>query len=101
LRPLTTRESDFNWTLNETEIWARPPSSNHALALGFRTVTPNFDHFEIVQDDRRTVTKSAMFMWQLHDGVNKLQVRSVNAFGVGGIPSTIRVDCHVSASADN
>ena len=94
LRPVTTRESDFNWSLNETEIWAKDPSAHQALALGFRTVTPNFDHFEIVQDHSLTVTSSATFAWRLHDGINSLRITSVNALGVRGIPSAVRVEWH-------
>jgi hypothetical protein len=91
LRPQTTRESDFNWSLNETEILAGRTPSDSALSLGFRTVTPNFDHFEIVQDTSPLVTKSATFTWQLHSGTNTLEVRSVNANGIRGIPSTVSV----------
>jgi hypothetical protein len=87
----TRREEDFNWTLNQTEIWAARPAGADGLRLAFKTVTPNFEHFEIVTDGGRVVSRSLVFAWQLHPGENTLTVRSVNKFGVGGIPSTARL----------
>jgi hypothetical protein len=90
LRPQTRDRGDAYWTLNQTEILVRG-ATGPTLPLAFRTVTPNFDYYEVVVDganpSRWTTPK---FDWSLHDGVNTLSVRSVNRFGVKGIESFVR-----------
>lgn len=89
LRPQTSRREDFYWTLNQAEIHMRP-SPPGVLQLAFRTVTPNFAHYEITQDDGAIIRSPAPeFEWKLHDGSNKLCVRSVNQFGVRGAESIV------------
>jgi hypothetical protein len=91
LRPRTDRADEFYWTLNQTEIHAHPAVGDR-LRLAFRTVTPNFAHYEVVVDGE-TVTRSAApdFLWRLHPGVNTLAVRPVNQFGVRGVESSVRL----------
>jgi hypothetical protein len=89
LRPVTTDRADFYWTLNETEIFAH--RAGVGLSLMFKTVTPNFDHFEIIANGTVTTQSEPFFAWQLHDGANVLTVRSVNKFGVKGIDSSATV----------
>jgi hypothetical protein len=89
LRPQTSRADEFYWTLNQAEILARP-ESGAALPLAFRTVTPNFAHYEIAVDGQpQPPCPTPEFRWRLHGGVNTLAVRSVNQFGVRGIESSV------------
>lgn len=92
LRPRTSEVSDFYWTLNQTEILARETSLPSRISLRLRTVTPNFERFEIVVDGERRMERSEPDLdWHLHPGRNRLEVRSINAFGHRGIPSSIEV----------
>ncbi len=91
--PVTSRLDDFYWTLNQAEIHVergRPSSSPERLPLLFRTVTPNFDAFEVTIDDEPPkVSGSPLFDWRLHPGENSLTVRPLNTFGVAGIASRV------------
>jgi hypothetical protein len=89
--PHSSNREDLYWTLNQTEIWIRESSSADRLDLVLRTVTPNFDYFEIRIDDATPIHSSCeLFSWLPHDGENALSVVAVNQFGVRGIPSTIK-----------
>jgi hypothetical protein len=90
--PRTTNRDDMYWTLNLTEIWIRESSSANQLDLVLRTVTPNFDSFEIRIDDAKPIhSPSGSFAWPLHEGENSLSVVTVNKFGVRGIPSALKL----------
>jgi hypothetical protein len=92
-RPSTSREADLYWTLDETEIWVRGTSPARQPTLVFRTVTPNFDHFDVTVDGQRSMRLAGETLeWALHSGINTLSVTSVNKFGVKGIPSAIRLE---------
>ncbi len=92
VRPITHRKADFYWTLNQTEILAHKEWTEEAIPLAFRTVTPNFDYFEITLDNKQKVSSSLpVYTWKLHPGENTFQITAVNKFGVQGIPSFITV----------
>jgi hypothetical protein len=92
-RPSTDRIDDFYWTLNQTEIFIKKNADHQGkIQLAFKTVTPNFLHFEMLIDDStKTISPYSTFSWELHGGSNKLVVTSVNRFGVHGIPSYIEL----------
>lgn len=58
------------------------------LMVSLKTMTPNFKRFEARIDggDWKPVVEE--FSWDLRGGINRLKVRSVNAFGVRGPIST-------------
>ena len=92
-RPSTSREADLYWILNETEIWVRGTSPARRPTLVFRTVSPNFDHFEVTIDGQRSMRLAGETLeWALHSGTNTLSIASVNKFGVKGIPSAIGLE---------
>jgi len=92
LGPETDEIKDFYWTLNQTEIFIKKNSYSKKMPLAFKTFTPNFRQFEIWVDDLiKTVSKDPVFTWTLHSGENKLMVRSVNQYGIYGIPSFVKV----------
>jgi hypothetical protein len=90
LRRVTYDRADFYWTLNQTEVLA-DRGFDGGLKLAFDTVTPNFDHFEVLANGSLTTQSTTAFTWRLRDGVNDLTVRSVNKFGLKGIDSRLRV----------
>ena len=79
------RAVPFYWTLNETAIDLQASDSDGMLTVTLDTVTPNFDKFLISMDDGKWEAKPSSFAWKLHPGENKLQVKSVNKFGVAGV----------------
>jgi len=87
----TCRVADLYWTLNETAISLQRSASGDTLTVTFDTVTPNFDKFLVALDSGEWQPRAASFAWKLHAGENKLQVKSVNQFGVEGIESVARV----------
>jgi hypothetical protein len=90
---LQTRDSDeFCWTLNQTEIQVRSFSSVEGMAVGFKTITPNFKHFEIWENGKPSQrSDTATFQWHVTRGVNRLTVRAVNQFGVAGALSEVHL----------
>jgi hypothetical protein len=100
LRPHAADPSEAYWTQNQAEIHTAPVKDG-TVPLSFDTMTPNFAHFEVVVDGKvQDPVADGRFTWRLHDGENSLIVRPVNAFGVRGIASTLRLRAD-RASADN
>jgi hypothetical protein len=92
LRQRTRRKDDLGWTLNQTEVLVRVGSDAATVRLAFDTVTPNFDFFELTTDgDHKLRTSQGTHDWKLHTGLNTLTVRTVNKFGVPGIPSRVEL----------
>lgn len=93
LRPLSRDVRQFNWTLNQAEIYVAKRASTTdemTLEVAFRTMTPNFSHFEVLVDQGPAVEQQgSRFEWPLQPGENVLQVRPVNRFGVKGITSSV------------
>jgi hypothetical protein len=88
----TNRPRDFWPDLNTVHITASQGYGNERLFLEFETFTPNFCHFEVNTDDGGWEETDERWTWLLVPGRNCLRVRSVNAAGVGGKPSTITVN---------
>ena len=59
-------------------------SENGAISVSVRTFTPNFDRYEARIDGAEWKTTEDRFSWNVHPGMNRLQVRTVNQFGVTG-----------------
>jgi len=59
-----------------------------ALRVALKTMTPNFDRFEIRHDNGAWKESAETFAWKLHSGPNRLEARTVNKFGVIGPVST-------------
>jgi len=88
--PYTTdREGDLYWTLNQTAIYPSYGKMAGTLHLEFDTVTPNFTRYEVRLDNGEWAKCDETYDWTLRAGANKLDVRTVNAFGKPGIVSTI------------
>lgn len=101
LRPRSNRKEDLSWTLNQTEIWIEKESGADCLRLVFKTVTPNFAHFELRVDGGEAMDcTSDTYGWRLHEGENSLSVMAVNKFGIKGISSAIRLRKTVRESSE-
>ena len=89
----TNQIADFYWTLNQTEIWAKNEKrTDGKIALAFNTFTPNFRNFEIlINGFKKIKSTDPFFEWKIQPGVNRLQVRSVNQYGMPGIESWVEV----------
>jgi len=57
-----------------------------------KTLTPNFQRFEVRLDDAGWSASADAFDWRLRDGRNRLEVRTANQFGVVGPVSTATVE---------
>ena len=60
----------------------------HTLKVTLKTLTPNFKRFEIRTDGGKWKPSVDKFEWNVHTGANRLDARTVNAFGVTGAVST-------------
>jgi hypothetical protein len=49
-----------------------------------KTLTPNFKRYEARIDGSEWGTSAGEFEWDVHSGRNRLEARTVNAFGVMG-----------------
>jgi len=95
LRPVARDRSDLYWPLNDVDIRLALDTSREAptdLFVYLRTITPNFDRFEIKENNTAFVHNSSLLRWQLRSGKNTLAARSVNAAGIKGSPSLITVE---------
>jgi hypothetical protein len=87
----STRDADFEWTLNQAELHLQY-SDPGKLLVQLDTVTPNFEKFLVRIDDGEWSETPPLFIWSLHKGRNTLQVKTVNKFGLEGIPSSIALE---------
>ncbi len=88
---LTDKESELYWTLNQTYIEPKPHRAN-VLSVDLNTFTPNFKEFLVKIDNRPLKKKGSRFLWKLHSGINKIEAKAINKFGIEGIPSYICVE---------
>jgi hypothetical protein len=67
-------------------------SDKESVAVALRTLTPNFERYEMRIDSGGWKATSDAFPWPVHPGANRLQVKTVNLFGVEGPISTAQID---------
>ncbi len=80
------------WTLNLTEIYLKPVSKNPLTFKVFiKTVTPNFEAFQIQIDGDSMLERTGKIKWQLHSGQNFLKVQSKNKYGKLGPESLVEI----------
>jgi hypothetical protein len=63
-----------------------------ALRVAVKTLTPNFANYLARTDGGEWERSGDLFDWKLHGGVNRLEVKTVNRFGVEGPVSTAVVE---------
>ncbi len=62
------------------------------LKATFRTLTPNFKEYQVRRDGGEWTRSGDSLPWDLHDGANRLEARTLNQFGVTGPVSTVELD---------
>jgi hypothetical protein len=75
--------------VNQAEL--RFTSKPEGLAVSIHTNTPNFAHYRYRIDEGKWVDGEPG-TWALKKGTNTLVVKSVNTFGVEGVPSKVVLD---------
>jgi hypothetical protein len=68
-----------------------------AIEVALRTFTPNFDRFEARREGATWERCDEKFLWRLRPGQNRIEVRTVNRFGVSGPVSSATFDVARSA----
>ena len=88
----TNRWQDFNPPLNQAKLTLSETFKPGVLRVDIDTETPCFETFVIRIDDGKIVEHPASFFeWSLHEGFNRLRVRTRNTAGVPGPESDVTV----------
>ncbi len=87
----TSREADFNWSVNQTRLHPRAGDEAGVIEVDVETATPNFSHYQIRIDGGEWTQAEVLPSWSLHEGRNELEVRGVNAFGHAGRSARLKV----------
>lgn len=86
-----TAKSNWDWTLNETEVRLLATTVPGEVQVQLDTVTPGFTNYEATLDAAGPTPVESSFIWQLHGGKNRLVVQSRNETGPG-IPTVVVVE---------
>jgi len=62
------------------------------INVSLKTLTPNFKQYEIQIDAGGWKPSADNFLWSVHPGPNRLEVRTVNQFGINGPISTAEME---------
>lgn len=89
----TSNPDDLYWSLNMVRLAAKPSwgESGSRLSITLEHCTPWFDHYEARIDGGAWSSVEASFDWPMHEGANRLEVRTVNTRGRAGVVSWIEV----------
>jgi hypothetical protein len=87
---LSNRVADFYPSLNQVAVDLQQHDQD-TLTVNLDSMTPNLARYEAAIDEKAWTTARPGFKWALHDGENRLKVRTVNTFGVAGRPTALRV----------
>lgn len=83
---------DFYWTINHVEVFLSATTKAADLRVQLATVTPNFASYLVRLDEGEWKDSAADFIWTLHRGLNMLEVKPMNVFGLEGITSRIKIE---------
>jgi len=90
LRRLTPPAVDPYFPINQAAVSLAPEQDKIRVTL--QTMTPNFKRHEARIDDNAWAPTEPGFLWSIHVGSNRLELRTVNQFGVEGPASTVEVE---------
>jgi len=62
------------------------------VRVNLQTMTPNFQRYEARIDGGAWAPTEAGFLWNIHAGSNRLELRTVNRFGVTGPLSMVEIE---------
>jgi hypothetical protein len=80
---------DSYFPINQADL--RFTSTKKGLAVNILTFTPNFAHYLYRINDGEWI-EGEPDIWTLKKGINSLEVKSVNTFGIEGEPSRVVLD---------
>jgi len=83
------KRAHWEWTLNTTRIRLEATSRPGTLRVHCDTETPGFKTLEASIDGADAKSVASGFLWTLHNGKNRLQVRSCNTMDRRGPPSHV------------
>ena len=87
------KKGDMYWTLNQAEFRLLQGEKEGEIMVHLDTVTPDFKTFETRLDGQEWKGVKPVFAWQLHKGVNRLEMRARNRAGGEGIVSRVVLSC--------
>jgi hypothetical protein len=81
---------DPYFPIGQAELGLR--AEGGTIKVSLKTMTPNFKRYETRMDSGGWKWSSDLFDWRVHPGSNRLEVRTVNQFGVPGPVSTAELE---------
>jgi hypothetical protein len=89
------RVADFYPTINRVHFTATHGESPGTVEIRMISQTPNFETYEVNVNDTGWSASPAEFTWTLQpSGLNRIQMRTRNGFGMEGAPSRMEVFYH-------
>jgi hypothetical protein len=77
------KRSEFNWMLDNVNITLER-KKNVKIVFYLTSITPNFDHFEVITEDKTIKTNN---VFEPQSIFNSFQIATVNKMGIKGTPS--------------
>lgn len=91
----SNRVADFYPTINRVHVTATYGDAPGTIDIRMISQTPNFETYEVNLNGAGWSPSPANFTWTLQPaGLNRLEMRTKNAFGMEGAPSQIEVFYH-------
>jgi hypothetical protein len=87
-----TARRDWEWTLNQARYTLEPTAAPGEVRVHLETETPGFETFLAAIDGGPVRPVTTGFVWKLHPGRNRLDVRPRNTAGRDGIASRVTLD---------
>jgi hypothetical protein len=81
---------DPYFPINQAELKLAPEQDKVRITL--QTLTPNFKSYEARIDGGLWASTDASYLWSIHPGSNRVEVRTLNQFGVTGPISTVEIE---------
>jgi len=88
----TSHYRDMYWTLNQVEAFLYKTKNDDEIRVILDTITPNLDKLMVRYDNGEWKETAPEFTWKLNLGKNKIEMKSVNKWGLDGIISEITID---------
>lgn len=86
-RYFVRRDSDMYGNLYSVDFTVEPGGEEGHLEVSLATDSPNFDHFEVNDNNRRLQVKETRYVWELSVGRNRLELQAVDTLGNKGAMS--------------
>lgn len=81
---------DPYFPINQAALTVTPEPGQVRVTL--QTMTPNFKAYQARIDSGAWTSSETPILWRTHPGLNRLEVRTVNQFGVNGPVSSVEVE---------